>query len=91
LNGTIKKAQANIANHRIRFEDVATVFDDPLQRSYPTIENGEERWLTVGRSRFHKILLVVHTMKELPDDTEIIRIIGARELEPTERREYELG
>ena len=30
-------------------------------------------------------------MKELPDDTEIIRIIGARELEPTERREYELG
>ena len=84
-----EKAVENYRKHRIRFEDAKAVFDDPLQISELHVENGEQRWRTVGRSKFFKLLLVVHTVQE--NGTEIIRIISARKLKSHERRRYELG
>jgi hypothetical protein len=43
------KAESNYRNHGIRFEEAARVFDDPLAISrQDRIENGEERWQTIG-------------------------------------------
>jgi len=73
-----KKAVENYRKHKIQFEDAKAVFDDTLQISEPNIENGEQRWRTVGRSKFLKLLLVIHTIQE--NGAEIIRIISARKL-----------
>jgi uncharacterized DUF497 family protein len=46
----------------------------------------EERWLTTGRSDQGNILIVWHTNRGSR-----VRIIGARRVEPRERRTYESG
>ncbi len=56
------------------------------------VEDGELRWQAIGSMGGMKILLVVHTIREVNDDgeeTEIIRIISARPADRTERRRYE--
>jgi uncharacterized DUF497 family protein len=37
----------------------------------------------------HLLLLVVHTVHDDEDDTEIIRLISARRADPKERKRYE--
>lgn len=86
------KAAANLAKHRIAFEDAARVFDDPLQRSrQDRTEGGELRWQTLGMAGGTLVLLLVaHTWRE-DDDEEVIRIISARTANKRERRDYEQG
>jgi uncharacterized DUF497 family protein len=82
------KAARNFRKHGIRFEDAALVFDDPLAASaLERIENGEERWQTVGLVGGCLLLLVAHTVHV--DEVEIIRIVSARRADPTERKNYE--
>jgi uncharacterized DUF497 family protein len=70
--------------------DAKLVFDDPLHLSrLERIENGEERWQTIGMAGRVLLLLVVHTITELDDDDALIRIISARKADRTERRIYE--
>lgn len=84
------KATRNFRKHGIRFEEAALVFDDPLATSaLERIENGEERWRTVGLVGGCLLLLVAHTVHV--DEVEIIRIVSARRAGPTERRNYEHG
>ena len=56
------------------------------------IEDGEERWQTIGVVYGVTVLLVAHTVTEGNDDrgpVETIRIISARRATPRERKHYE--
>ena len=84
-----KKAESNYRKHGIRFEEAAQVFDDPLALSeQDRIEQGEERWQTIGRVGSYLLILVAHTVLE-DDDVEVIRIISARRLDRKEKKRYE--
>ena len=82
------KAAENLANHAVSFEEAQSVFGDPLATTIgdPDHSLGEERFLTTGLSRQQRLLIVWHTEAE-----DVIRIIGAREATPRERRIYESG
>ena len=82
------KAAENVANHEVSFEEAQSVFGDPLATTIgaPDHSLGEERFLTTGLSRQQRLLIVWHTEEE-----NVIRIIGAREATPRERRTYESG
>lgn len=56
------------------------------------IEDGEERWQTLGVVHGVTVLLVAHTITGGDDDrepVEVIRIISARRATPRERKRYE--
>jgi uncharacterized DUF497 family protein len=83
-----EKAVTNETNHGVSFEEATSVFGNPLATTAPDPDHseGEERFLTTGLSSRQRVLIVWHT-----DRGEIIRIIGAREATPHERRIYESG
>lgn len=83
-----EKAAANLAKHRVSFEEALSVFDDPLATTVPDASHSttEERLLTTGLSHARKILIVWHLERG-----DVIRIIGAREATSSERRTYESG
>jgi uncharacterized DUF497 family protein len=81
-----EKEQANIQKHGVDFTEAATVFGDPLELtiSDPDHAIGEYRFLSMGHSIRHRILVVSYTERESR-----IRIISARTASPKERRQYE--
>jgi hypothetical protein len=83
-----EKAISNFADHGVSFEEAVTVFGDPLATTVhdPDHSDEEERWLTTGVSSSQRTLIVWHT-----DRGESVRLIGARETTPHERRAYESG
>lgn len=83
-----KKAAANLAKHDISFDEASSVFGDLLATTVFDAEHsaGERRFLTTGMSSQHRVVIVWHA-----DEEEGIRIIGAREATPRERRTYESG
>ena len=84
------KDATNYRKHGIRFEEAAWVFVDPLAISVQDrIENGEQRWQTVGRVGGCLLLLVAHSVQL--EEVEIIRIISARRADRNERKRYEQG
>ena len=83
------KAALNVKKHGVSFDEAQTVFGDPLRRTrHDRLHSspGEARWVTIGRSRDGRILVVVHHDEE---DANIIRIISARKATRTEREQYE--
>ena len=70
-----RKAAANLANHKVSFEEAATVFGDPLGRilADPRHSAIEERLVLLGISKERRLL----------------RIISARRATRPERRGYE--
>ena len=82
------KAAENLVNHEVSFEEAKSVFGDPLATTIadPDHSIGEERFLTTGLSLQRRLIIVWHTEEE-----DMIRIIGAREVTPQERRTYESG
>lgn len=84
------KAQSNLRKHRVSFETAVRAFADPFAVvAQDRIENGEQRWQTLGLVDGYLLLLVAHTVWDNKDGTEVIRIISARRAEPKERRRYE--
>lgn len=87
------KNAINKRKHRVSFETAARVFNDPLRKSkQDRIENGEERWQTIGRVDGELLLLVAHTSNEVDENNknvELIRIISARRPDKKERKAYE--
>jgi uncharacterized DUF497 family protein len=83
-----KKAIANLGKHGVSFEEARTLFDDSFHVEFydPDHSQDEHRYIIVGQSERHRLLVVSFT--EL-DDT--IRLISARELTGTEREAYEEG
>jgi uncharacterized protein len=81
-----KKAQANVRNHRVSFEEAATVFVDPLAITYPNPDNSDEesREITIGHSAKRRVIFLSHTQRG-----DHIRIISARKLTRRERQQYE--
>lgn len=86
-----KKAKANLKKHKVSFEEAKTIFNDPLVITFSDEEHSEdeERFISIGLSTFNRILLAVHTERELAEDVLIIRIISCRKATTLERREYE--
>lgn len=83
-----EKAKTNVAKHDVTFELARKVWDDPLCLIYPDrFEHGEERWHAVGNVK-GVLVLVVHSYPE-GDESDLIRIIGARRATREERRLYE--
>ena len=85
------KNESNLEKHGLSFENASLVFNDPNALSIPDrIENGEERWQTIGMIENIVIVMVAHTIKlEMDTQEEIIRIISARKATRAERQEYE--
>jgi uncharacterized DUF497 family protein len=87
------KATANMKKHRVSFETAARVFLDPFALTeQDRIEDGEQRWQTLGMVDGHLLLLVAHTVweeNENGESVELIHIISARRAERRERRRYE--
>jgi uncharacterized DUF497 family protein len=81
-----KKAAKNLREHRVSFNEAATVFGDPLGTTAPDPDHSlaEDRYITVGLSNRRRLLMVAHTERG-----ERIRMISARELTRTEREAYE--
>ena len=81
-----KKAAKNLREHRVSFNEAATVFGDPLGTTAPDPDHSmaEDRYITVGMSNRRHLVMVAHTERG-----ERIRIISARELTRTEREAYE--
>jgi uncharacterized protein len=83
------KNSANQRKHNVSFDLAREVFEDPLHRSVADrIEDGEQRWNTMGMVRGAVLLIVAHTWRE-DEDTEVVRIISARRATRRERRNYE--
>lgn len=77
---------ANLAKHKVSFEEAATVFGDPLGRilADPRHSGGEERSVLLGISKEQRLLAVMYTER-----AEAVRIISARHATRTERKDYE--
>jgi uncharacterized DUF497 family protein len=82
----VKKAARNLKNHRVSFKEAATIFDDPLARTFddPDHSLDEQRFITIGISEQGKLLIVAHS-----DRGDATRIISARETTHGERKLYE--
>lgn len=86
------KAESNYRKHGIRFEEAALAFDDPFAiTAQDRIENGEERWQTIGMVGGCLLLLVAHTVRSEDEGIELVRIISARRVDRKERKLYEHG
>jgi uncharacterized protein len=81
-----KKEEENVRKHRVSFEEATTVFGDPLAGTIPDPEHsvGEPRFLTIGDSSNHRLIVVSHT-----EEGDNFRIISAREATTHERKTYE--
>jgi uncharacterized DUF497 family protein len=81
-----KKAELNLRNHGVSFDEAETVFDDPLAITIPDPDYsvGEERFIDVGQSNRERILVVVYTER-----VEKTRLVSARLATRAERKKYE--
>lgn len=82
------KNKANIKKHGVSFEEAQSIFYDPMAKVANDPEHSEEedRFIAIGHSSLHRQLLVVHCYREAE---RTIRIISARKLTRTEKKQYE--
>ncbi len=82
------KAASNLKNHKVSFEEAASVFGDSMAYTFadPDHSLGEERWLMFGQSRMARILAVIYTHRRGK-----YRLISARLATRRERKTYEEG
>ena len=80
------KAELNLKEHGVSFDEATTVFRDTLSItiSDPDHSDSEDRYIDIGVS--HRIQLLVVTYTERKDK---IRIISARRATRAERKNYE--
>ncbi|MDD5058434.1 MAG: BrnT family toxin [Sideroxydans sp.] len=89
LNGDLfvwsdKKADKNWRKHGVRFEEAATVFEDPLFILVDASRNDETRDAAIGFDASGRLLYVVH----IEFEESCIRIISARRAESEEELNY---
>ena len=82
------KYARNWRDHRVSFEEAQSVFSDEraLLIDDPDHSDDEDRFILLGLSSRPRLLLVCHCYRR---DSEVIRIISARQAEPRERKQYE--
>jgi uncharacterized protein len=78
------KASANLAKHGVSFEQARQAFNDPFAIDFidDREDYGEDRLILFGMVE-NRLLVVAHTLRG-----DKVRIISAREAEPSERRKY---
>jgi hypothetical protein len=83
-----RKAAINFAKHGVSFDEGKTVFDDPFYVDFydPDHSYEEHRYIIVGMSQQHRLLVVSYTERG-----DIIRLISARLATRREQRGYEDG
>lgn len=81
-----EKAIVNLKKHEVSFDEAETVFDDPLFVIFADPDHSfeENRFIIVGESNQHRLLVVSYT--ERPPAA---RLISAREATRPERKKYE--
>lgn len=81
-----RKAASNLKKHGVSFDEATTAFCDPLSllTDDPKHSEGEQRFLVMGLSVQHRLLVVAFA--ERPPRT---RIISARLAARHERKQYE--
>jgi hypothetical protein len=81
-----QKVAANLAKHRVAFEEAATVFGDPFGGivTDPRHSSGEMRFVLLGLSQARRLLAVMYAERD-----GAVRIISARPATRRERRNYE--
>jgi uncharacterized protein len=80
------KAEENLKNHGVGFDEALTVFGDPAARILddPDHSANEAREIIIGYSQRQRLLLVSFT-ERVPK----VRIISARKATRRERQDYE--
>ena len=81
------KDRDNQRKHGVSFEEAEVAFLDDFGRLIPDPDHskGEERFILLGMSAHHGLLVVCHSEPK----GDVIRIISARRAAPNERRQYE--
>ena len=81
----------NKKKHNISFEEAQYAFSDTKRIIAKDLEHSEneERWISLGISINGNLLVVVHTYKQIDDDTALIRIISARRATKNENKQYQ--
>ena len=86
------KAASNLRKHGVSFEAAVRAFADPFALTeQDRVEDGEQRWQTLGVVEGYFLILVAHVSWDEDEDglpIEIIRIISARSADRKERRRY---
>ena len=83
----LRKGRENERKHGIRFSDVEPVFFDPAAVTVEdTAARGEQRFMTIGRDGFDRVLVVVYTFRG--ND---LRLISARKASRSELKVYDEG
>ena len=85
------KNRTNIAKHGIEFAAVAPVFEDPLSLTIPDRVAGDERRYRTTGAALNGVVLLVHTLREVSRNHDLIRIIPARYATASEWKAYEEG
>lgn len=83
------KNATNQGKHAVSFEETRTVFFDDAAILYEDPDHGEgeeRRFLLVGLSASLRLLVVVHCVRTVEEDVEVIRIISVRAATKRERR-----
>jgi len=80
------KAELNLKEHGVSFDEATTVFRDTLLITItdPDHANSEHRSIDIGMSHLRRLLVVSYTERK-----DKIRIIGARRATRAERKNYE--
>jgi uncharacterized DUF497 family protein len=78
------KARENLRRHRVRFDEAATVLQDPFALTREDPRHTEPRFVTLGTTAAGTLLVVVYAYA----GEETIRLISAREASRAERRHY---
>ena len=83
-----KKATRNLKDHKVSFEEAATIFGDALAITFndPDHSVGEHRSLTFGVSSANRLLVVSHIQRGTHT-----HLISARRATRHERKIYEEG
>ena len=82
-----RKAASNARTHGVSFQEAATAFADPLSLTVPDPDHSgtETRFVLVGLSNRHRLVVVTHVER----DDDLVRLISARLATRRERRQYE--
>ena len=80
------KAELNLKEHRVSFDEATTIFRDTLSItiSDPDHSGYEDRFIDIGMSHRMRLLVVSYTERK-----DKIRIISARRATRAERKTYE--
>jgi uncharacterized protein len=77
------KNEANIEKHKVSFEEIQEIWDDPNLVVFHARKRGEKRMMAIGRA-YSIVFTVIHTKRG-----QVIRIISARRSTEKEVRLYE--